>query len=1048
MSRTVKHLRFNLLILLTFTASLGSAQVDFNRDIRPLLSDRCFACHGPDAKVRKANLRLYMREELFKKRGDLHIVVPGAPEQSELYRRITATDPAEQMPRPDFKRSLSEAEIALIEQWIEEGAEYKTHWAFDPIKDVPVPTVKNSSWPKDPLDHFVLARLESDEIGVAPEASREKLIRRLSFDLTGLPPTIEEIDAFLADETPQAYENLVDRLLASPRFGERMATDWLDLARFADTYGYQSDVHRDMWQWRDWVIKAFNDNLPYDQFITWQLAGDLLPNPTREQRIATAFNRHHRQTNEGGSVEEEYRVEYVADRTHTAGTAFLGLTVECARCHDHKYDPISQKDYYSLFAFFNSIDESGLYSHFTNAVPTPTLLLSDTPTKESVAALKQKVSEAEHKLAQWVVERRDAFNEWRQNPPTTLEIGGKIGDFSFDEIKEKTVVNAANSEKPATLNDNPEVVPGSHGNGLKMSGENNVVFKDIGAFTRATPFSIALWMQIPDYKDRSVIFHRSRAWTDAGSRGYQLLIEDGKLSGSLIHFWPGNAIRIRAKERAPERQWIHVVITYDGSSRADGLKLYLNGELAETDTVRDNLYKNIAGSELHLTIGQRFRDRGFKNGLVDEFKVFERCLTPLEVLQLHDGRTLETALEGQMASDNADDWLYEYYLANADAAYQQQLSELAKVREEYNKAVDAIPELMTMSELPEPRPTYVLKRGSYQARGEQVFPNTPPNILFFPDALPRNRLGLAQWLTHPQNPLTARVAVNRYWQMLFGVGLVSTPEDFGSQGARPTHPELLDWLAQTFIDTGGDGKEMIKRIVMSATYRQSSIPTPALLKADPENRLLGRGPKYRLPAEIVRDNALFVSGLLVQKIGGPSVKPYQPAGLWKEKSGRKYEPDKGEGLYRRSLYTYWKRTSPPPSMMLFDAAKRDVCVAKRQTTNTPMQALVLLNDVQFVEAARAFGERILKSGGETLGGKIRFAFRTATSRHPTEQEFEILKRLYLEQEAIFKDQPEEAEKLLSIGERTRDESLPATETAAATILASTLLNFDETITKR
>jgi hypothetical protein len=556
-------------------------------------------------------------------------------------------------------------------------------------------------------------------------------------------------------------------------------------------------------------------------------------------------------------------------------------------------------------------------------------------------------------------------------------------------------------------------------------------------------------MQIPDYKDRSVVFHRSRAWTDSGSRGYQLLIEDGKLSMSLIHFWPGNAIRIRAKEKAPERQWIHVVVTYDGSSRADGLKLYLDGRLAETDTVRDNLYKNITGGgEVNLTIGQRFRDRGFKNGLVDEFKVFERCLTLLEVFQLHHGLALEAALKGLLAAADADDWLYEYYLANIDEAYQQQLAELAKVREEYNKAVDAIPELMTMFELPEQRPTFVLKRGSYHTRGEQVFPNTPPNILFFPDDLPRNRLGLARWLTHPQNPLTARVAVNRYWQMLFGVGLVSTPEDFGSQGARPTHPELLDWLAKTFIETGWDGKAMLKRIVMSTTYRQSSVPSSALLKEDPENRSLGRGPKHRLPAEMVRDNALFIGGLLVQKIGGPSVKPYQPLGLWREKSGRKYEPDKGEGLYRRSLYTYWKRTSPPPSMMLFDAAKRDVCVAKRQTTNTPMQALVLLNDTQFVEAARAFGERILKAGGETLEEKIRFAFRVATSRHPTEQEFEILKRLYREQEAIFGDQPEEAEKLLAIGEWKRDESLPTTQAAATTILASALLNFDETITKR
>jgi len=1039
----------NWLMLSVLFAGWSTAKIDFDRQIRPIFSDRCYACHGPDNNVRKANLRLDKMDSLFEQRNDIYIINPNHPEQSELYQRIISTDPAHVMPRPEFKRSLDQEDIALIRQWIEEGAEYQKHWSLIPIKDVTVPELENSNWSKNQLDQFVLERLKQESLQPSAEASKERLIRRLSFDITGLPPTVEEIDVFLADKSPSAYENLVDRLLASPRFGERMASIWLDLSRYADSYGYQSDVHRDMSPWRDWVIKAFNTNLPYDQFVTWQLAGDLLPKPTREQQLATAFNRLHRQTNEGGSVEEEYRVEYVSDRTHTFGTSFLGLTVECAQCHNHKYDPISQKDYYSLSAFFNNIDESGLYSHFTNAVPTPTLLMTDSEIEGELTELEQQVIEAEKTLESLVSQRKSAFAEWAQNPPETEKIQGLTGDFSFDDIVESNVPNHADSEKPGTIHDNPKIISGRRGKGLQLSGENSVVFKDVGVFDRANPFSIVLWMQTPDYKDRSVVFHRSRSWTDAGSRGYQLLVEDGKLSASLIHFWPGNAIRVRTKQQIPTGTWIHVVVTYDGSSRGNGLRLYLNGVVADTQIVRDNLYKTIiGGGEIHLTIGQRFRDRGFKNGSVDEFQVFDRCLTPLEITCLHGQETLDIVSKDLIHNQEKQEDYYRYYLANYDGIYQNQLAELMKCRDEYNKAIDPVSEIMIMTELSKRRPTYVLKRGAYDDPGEQVAPDTPASILPFLKDAPKNRLGLARWLISPKNPLTSRVAVNRYWQIFFNKGIVSTPEDFGSQGERPSHPLLLDWLAKRFVDSGWNQKEMIKLIVMSATYRQSSVPSLELLEKDPENRLYARGPKARLTAEMIRDNALYVSGLLVDKVGGSSVKPYQPAGLWKEKSGRTYEHDKGDGLYRRSLYTFWKRTSPPPSLMIFDAAKRDVCVVKRRETNTPMQALLLLNDTQFVEASLFLGQRMLKEGGETLLEQIQFVFRLTTGRRPTEKEIEILKKLYQQQRRIFEANPDQAEKLLATGEKERDLSLPSTQVATATTVASAMLNFDDTITKR
>ncbi len=935
----------------------AARQVDYNFDVKPILSDRCYACHGPDASNREADLRLDTRKGAFAALSDdVHIISPGRPDRSELYLRISEEDEDLRMPPVDSKLSLSAEEIETLRLWIEQGAEWKQHWSYLPIRSPAIPDVQDDAWPDGPIDYFVLARLEEQGLRPSKQADKTRLIRRLSFDLTGLPPTLEEVEAFLADSSEGAYETQVDRLLNSPRFGERMAVDWLDVARYADTYGYQSDVFRAMWPWRDWVIRALNDNMPFDQFVTWQLAGDLLPDSTQDQMLATAFNRHHRQTNEGGSIEEEYRVEYVSDRTDTLGAALLGITLGCARCHDHKYDPFTQKEYYQLFAFFNSIDESGLYSHFTDAVPTPTLVLKEDAQREALAKLEQQIRAAEARLEELRQQQRGAFDRWLTEGQHEAEIRGLIGDYPLESIEEGKVANRADEKSPGNISEDPQPIPGKRGGGLKLSGENNINVSAGGDFTRDHPFSVAIWINTPDEKDRAVILHRSRAWTDAGSRGYQLLLEKGRLSWSLIHFWPGNAIRIRMDDPVAIGQWIHVAMTYDGSSRAEGLRLYVDGERVPCEIVRDNLTKNITGGGAKtLDVGQRFRDRGFKNGLVDELQVFDRCLTPIEVAQVHDQQSLDQLLSKTPDGlpDVQKDQLYEYYLTSFDEEYAKAADQLKSVRQQRSKLRDPLLEVMVMRELPEPRQAYLLKRGSYNAPGEPVEPAVPASLPPFPDHMPRNRLGLAKWLTSPEHPLLARVTVNRMWQSLFGQGLVATPEDLGSQGQLPSHPKVLDWLSRSFIDSGWDVKQLVKTIVMSSTYRQDSACSEPLRSKDPDNVLLGRGPRYRLPAEMLRDNALLASGLLVDKVGGPAVKPYQPDGLWKEKSGKTYTRDKGEGSHRRSLYTYWKRTSPPPAMMTLDAAKRDVCQVKRQTTATPLQALVLLNDPQYVEASRS-----------------------------------------------------------------------------------------------
>lgn len=1043
MNRTVKsEIRsalpaFAALMFFT-TSALG--EVDFSRDILPILSDKCFHCHGPDAKTRKANLRFDSKEGAFRLRKGKSVLVPGDSAASELIRRITAADDEERMPPPDSNRSLTTKQIHLLKKWIEEGAKWGRHWAFEPPRRPPVPQPRLQSWTRTPLDAFVLDRLEKEGLRPAPEAPRSTWLRRVTLDLTGLPPTLAERDAFLGDPSVDAYEKVVDRLLASPHYGERMASPWLDLARYADTHGYQMDRYRPMWPWRDWVIGAFNRNLPYDRFVIWQLAGDLLPGATKEQRLATAFNRLHMQNEEGGVVEEEFRVAYVVDRVNTFGTAFLALTFDCTRCHDHKYDPLTQRDYYSLFAFFQNIDESGQTSYFTNSMPVPALLLSDDTTDAKLAHLRRQIQAKEKELEAERTKAKSAFEEWLPTRPSTFAPRA-VASFSFDEIANNQSANSADTKKPAQAVEGPKLVPGKIGNAVELNGENGFNFPGIGHFSRVDPFSLSLWLRPPSHAPRFVVLHHSKAPIDAGSRGYELLLEQGRIAFGLHHMWPGNSLKVVTKTALSINEWSLVTVTYDGSSRAAGVHVYVNGARADLEVVRDGLYKDITyeGGEPNLALGFRFRDNGFKGGQVDELRVFNRELTALEAAHL----------AGKPPAEPTRESLFDYFLS---AVYKPTLKlreELHALRRQENETIKPIPEVMVMREMAKPKPAYILKRGAYDAPGERVTVNTPAALPPFPVDRPRNRLGLARWLVSPDHPLTARVAVNRYWQMMFGKGLVETSDNFGSQGTPPTHPELLDFLARDFVDRGWDVKRLLKTIALSATYRQASHGNPEAVIRDPGNQLLARASVRRLTAEMLRDQALAVSGLLTEKLGGPSVKPYQPDGLWSVAMGSPhYDRSRGPDLYRRSLYTFWKRTVPHPAMIAFDAAERNVCIVRRQSTSTPLQALALLNDPQIVEAARFLGQRMLKEGGTTARDRVAWVFRATTGRAATDREVNILARLFLEQRELFQRDAKAAMKLLAVGDGRNDPKLDPVDAAASTVLALTVLNHDEAVMRR
>lgn len=1016
-------------------------KVDYNFQIRPILADRCFACHGPDARQRKADLRLDTAEGV----RAAGVLVPGKPEESELVRRITATDKT-RMPPKKSNLSLSAKEIELIRRWVAEGAEYKPHWAFLPLPErVPVPNVSDPAWPAGPLDRFVLARLDREGLKPSPAASREDWIRRVTFDLTGLPPEPADVDAFLADNSPDAFEKVVDRLLASPHFGERLAQDWLDVARYADSFGYQADGDTFVWPWRDWVVRAFNGNLPFDRFVTWQLAGDLLDRPTRDQRLATAFCRLNRMTNEGGSIAEEFRNEYVSDRVHTFGTAFLGLTFECTRCHDHKYDPLTMKDYYGLGAFFNTIDEWGTYnnSHFR---PTPTLMLPTPDQDRALAAARDEVERRAAHLRQIEQAREPAFRAWLARADLKPDVPGLVGHYPLDGLANNRLDNLADPKNPGSTSPANSAVAGKLGKALRFTGDDAANFPNVaGSLDRMQPFTVSFWLQTPEVMKQGIVFHR-QSGTDTGFNGTELSFDDGRLLFALARFWPGNAIAVRTRAGVPAKQWTHVAVTYDASGRAAGMRIYLDGRPADLEIVRDHLTKNTEPGGSGLTFGERFRSPGLKGGVVDELRVFNRSLSPVAVGQVYDGKALAEAIGRK---DEAA--LRPYYFGAVDQEVGRAREALRQARERLFGLETGVFDIMTMEEMRQPRQAYVLARGAYDApKNRPVGRQTPASMPPFPTDAPLNRLGLARWLTQPNHPLTARVAVNRLWQLFFGRGIVATAENFGTQGVLPTHPELLDWLAREFVSSGWDVKRLCKEIVLSATYRQRSAAPPALRERDPDNLLLARGPSRRLSAEMLRDSVLAAGGLLVDRLGGPPAKPYQPPGLWKEQNTflPPYVPDTGEGLYRRSLYTFWRRTSPPPNMLAFDAPSREVCVARRQPTTTPLQPLVLLNDPQFVEAARGLGERMVREGGGSIGERIVYGFRRGATRRPTEGEKALLVRLYETQREMFRKDPEAARKYLHVGGRPPAAGLDPVEVAAASIVANAVLNLDAAVMTR
>jgi hypothetical protein len=1049
--------RFLIAVAALLPAAHGRAEtpgrISFNDSIRPILSENCFACHGPDSANRQAGLRLDMFEAATAELDSgLRAIIPDDVAASELITRVTSDDPDVVMPPPEAKIGrLSAEQVATLKQWVAEGAVYQPHWAFvAPVR----PEAEDAS---AAIDAIVASKLAARGLARQPEADRITLIRRASFDITGLPPTLEEVRAFVADTSPDAYEKLLDRLLASPRYGERMAADWLDIARYSDSYGFQVDRPRPtMWPWRDWVITSFNDNLPWDQFVTWQVAGDLLPNATEKQILATAFNRLHQQESEGGSVEEEYRVAYVNDRVTTFGTAFLGLTLECCRCHDHKFDPLSQKEFYALFAFFDDVDEAGLYSFFTDATPTPKLPLASDAQKAAIAAADEACRRAEADLAAAETSARQGITDWLAGTgprPATLEVDiatslpGELVRYTFDEeLPKGKFANALGKDHPASSPADNKLVPGHIGQALKLTGDHPVS-TPVGNFRRSHPLAVSLWLRAPTAYDRAVIFHRSRAWTDAGSRGYELLVDQGHLRWSLIHFWPGDAVSIRTTEPLSVGEWTHVAVTSDGSGRAAGLTIFVNGQRASTTIVRDSLLREITGGGGDtITIGERFRDMGFKDGLVDDFRVFDRCLTAIEARELFQPGAIASATD---ARDTASVQALTDFAVALDATVAKQRQALEKARRARDDLAEKPAEIMVMRELPTPKTAYVLERGDYDKRGEAVEPGTPAVLPPFLENVSRNRLGLAQWLVEPEHPLLARVTVNRLWQGLFGLGLVQSPEDLGSQSTKPEYPEVLDLLAWKFshpVAEGGFGwdmKRLVKTIMLTKTYRQRSIAEKKTMADDPLNVWLARGPRHRLPAEMIRDGALAASGLLVEKVGGPPVKTYDlPDSFKPEKAG------KGDDLYRRSLYTYWRRTGPAPMLEVFDVPNRVVCVAKRDTTNSPLHAFVVMNGTQFVEAARVLAARLLADSRGDTEAALALGFERLTSRPPDAREQTILRDMHAAQTAWYNDHPEEAAKFVALGQSKVDASLPAVDLAAMTAVINALLDYDNTVVKR
>ncbi len=1008
-------------------AMAGDVPVDFDREVRPILAGKCFACHGPDEAAREGGFRLDVRDEAITpaELSDKPAIVPGKPEESELIRRIAPDRKKGAMPPEKSNKTLSDVERQTLARWIAGGAKYTTHWSFAAPRRPELPSVKDTSWSRNPIDRFLLAKMESEGMKPSPEADRPTLIRRLTLDLTGLPPTLREIDAFLADTSPNAYETVVDRLLKSPRFGERMAVDWLDASRFADTHGFHIDSGRDMTRWRAWVINAFNANKPFDQFTVEQVAGDLLPDATLEQKIASGFNRNHMITFEGGAIPEEFLATYIIDRVNTTGTVWMGLTVGCTQCHDHKFDPISQKEYYGLYAFFHNVPESGLDGSKGNASP-----VIKTPSAEDSAALDRLSSEivlAEAELTRpnadsdasqvrWEADLKSKGVEWTTLNPAEMKSSG--GANLVRQEDGSILATGTNSATDVyTLINSPDLE--------SISGVRLEILPDDGLVNRGPGRSVNGNVVLTDVKVEVVPKEgRSRA----------VSIRDAHADFSQDDFPIAKAIdrnRTSGWAISPEFGKAHEAVFAFGEpiKKADGARLSIRLAFQSPFASHQPGRFRVSATNAAEPMGV--------NAIPKEVREF-------------------LAIEPSARTDAQKAAIQSYYRSHVAPEFTPIRDRLAELRKQKTTIETNLPTAMVMAEMARPRDTFVMVRGQYDKKGEKVEAGVPAFLPPLPAGAPANRLGLARWLVDPSHPLTSRVAVNRYWQAIFGAGIVRTSDDFGTQGELPSHPELLDWLAVEFRETGWDVKRLIKAMVMTSAYRQTSATSAEMIAKDPENRYLARGSRHRLQAEFLRDQALFASGLLKEKIGGPSVSPYQPAGLWEELMSRSdganwsaqtYKQSHGDDLYRRTMYTFWKRTSPPPSLVTFDAPDRETCTVKRARTNTPLQALVMLNDPTYVEASRKLAERVMNEGGSKPEERIGFAFRLLTSRSPRPEEMAVLREVFEEELASFRKDPQKAMKLLGVGESARDETLDAAELAAWSAVSGVILNLDEVVTR-
>ena len=1040
-----------------------TVKLEYNRDVRPILAESCFACHGPDSASRKADLRLDKREEAVESGA----ITPGKPDDSEIIARILLpeSDTALMPPKKSHKK-LTAAEKATLKAWVAQGAEYQPHWSFIAPVRPSVPVVQDKAWVRTPIDTFVLAELEKRGLKPAPEADRRTLARRLSLDLTGLPPTPAEVEAFVNDKSPTYYEAFVDKLMAKPQWGEHRGRYWLDAARYADTHGIHFDNYRENWAFRDWVIRAFNANMKFDQFTTEQLAGDLLPNATLDQQVATGFNRSHITTNEGGLIDEEYLVLYTRDRTETMSQTWLGLTTGCAVCHDHKFDPVSQKDFYSLAAFFNNTTQGARDGNIKDTPPK--VFVPSMEDREQFLAYADNLKVAQAKLDARKKAARQEFDAWVKTATADEFSPPKQGltfHAPFNEGMGKEVASVWNGKprkdplpKGATWVNGPTI-------GTKVlnvkSAQGTIAFPpEVGDFEADKPFTYAAWVQVPQRGQNGSVF--AKMDEKDKHRGWDLYLQNDKFAAHLIHAWPEDAFKLTTKGGFNANEWHHVTVTYDGSRKPSGMTLYVNGDAQPVD-VDANGSLNPAGlktptpskttkTKTPLVLGQRSDAAKLRQVGLTDFRLYERALSGKEVGELAAaGKVFATLSKPAAKRTPAEvDALFSWWVTTRDAKSAALAEELQKLKREETAFRGRGTVAPISVEKATAAEAFILKRGDYDKRGEKVSADTPKELPTFAKDAPRNRLGLAQWLLRKDHPLTARVNVNRFWQELYGQGLVRTAGDFGITGELPSHPALLDWMAEEF-ESHWDVKNFFKLLVTSATYRQSAVTTPEKAEKDPGNRFFSRGPRFRMDAEMVRDYALAASGLMVPKIGGPSVKPYQPDGVWEAvamigSNTRNYKRDTGDALYRRSLYTFIKRAAPPASMEVFNAPNRETCSVKRERTNTPLQALVTLNDVQMVEAARVLAEKAL-AAAPADDARIDFIAQRLLARSFRTDEAGVVKDSLKALLAEFKAKPAEAKKVIAFGESKAEPKADPSELAAWTMLCNELLNLDEVLNK-